>query len=180
MSPTAKCGHLMKRNTSLLHSIVPCCFKHWKSRFCIVVGNYMYRFSGHPDGTLKGIPVPLDACTIRQLREGDLTSGTLGAGDNIGACFELSMIRKVYTFRCSSTAESLEWVSMLKQRKAQAIRESLGHAPLSAEIKKLNTRSAAKMTKRIQRDAEEGEAMRKSFQSASTSFNPMGGMSMGE
>lgn len=166
--PDAKHGFLEKRNTSLLHSVMPCCFRHWKPRYFVVVGGYCYRFSDE-HGSLKGIPIPLDACTIRQLKEGDLA---LEPGCEISACLELSMIRKQYILRASSVAECLEWVTALRTRKHQAIREALGHAPISAELRKLNAQAATKFKRRIEKDTQEGEEIRKRFQQE-MAFNPL-------
>lgn len=167
-----KHGFLQKRNTSLIVQIAPCCVKKWKPRYFVVLGGYLYRYSSYPQGKAKGFPIPLDACTIRVLEEGDVT---LDPGDEYPSCFEVSMIRKQYIFKASSSTECREWVSALKARKLQSIKEGLGHAPLNPAIRALNSKSAKKFNRRIDLDRKEGEERTREFMN-NTSFNPMGGM----
>ena len=172
-----KHGFLLKRNNSMMMHLMPCCLKKWKQRYFVLLGGYLYRFSSYPDGTVKGVPIPVDSCTIRQLEDGDVT---LDPGEEITACFEVSMIRKQYIFMASSSAECLQWVASLKARKMQAIKENLGHATVPPQIRALNDKASKKVSVRIRRDRDEGEARIKEMTRELGSMNPlMGSMGYG-
>jgi len=168
--PGCKHGYLSKRNTSMMSQLLPCCARKWKSRFFCLIGSFLYRFSSFPDGAVKGVPIPLEACSIRTLDEGDIG---LDPGEDVGACFELSMIRKQYIFMASSRAEAAEWVSALRARKLASIKESLGHAPVSQAVRALNAKAAKKFRLRVDQDRVEGEERLKEFSRQSAALNPM-------
>jgi len=168
--PGCKHGFLSKRNTSMAAQLMPCCSRKWKTRYFCLVGGYLYRFSSFPEGAIKGVPIPLEACLIRLLEEGDID---LEPGEVHGACFELSMIRKQYIFKASSTSEAAEWVAALRARKMQSIKESLGHAPVSPAVRALNAKSAQKFKQRIDQDRTEGDERLKEFNRQSAQLNPM-------
>jgi len=160
----SKSGYCDKKNTSLLVKICSCCFKAWKKRFFILVGNFLYRFADETGETPKGVPVPLDSCTVR----------VLAPIENEGFfCFEVSTIRKNYIIRASSQQEAEEWVQAIKTRKLMAIKEGLGHAPVEAGVREANKKAGAMFSKRIDLDRLEGEEMRK--QMNRSTFNPMMG-----
>ena len=69
--------------------------------------------------------------------------------------FQISMIRKTYVIRCESRAECIAWVNKLRMRKASAIRESLGHAPLSESVKKVNQIAQKLFNQRIEKERED-------------------------
>ena len=174
--PDCKHGFLEKHNNSLMMQLMPCCGRKWKPRYFCLIGGYLYRFSEYPGGTIKGVPIPLEACSIRALTEGDIT---LDPGDVLGACFEMSMIRKSYIFKASSVAEAEEWLAALRTRKLQSIKEGLGHAPVSPAVRALNAKAAKKFSQRIDQDRTEGEARLKEFNKQSAALNPMMGGGMG-
>lgn len=173
--PDCKHGFLDKHNNSLMMQLMPCCGRKWKPRYFCLIGGYLYRFSD-PKGTIKGVPIPLEACGIRALTKGDIN---LGPGDVLGACFEMSMIRKSYIFKASSVAEAEEWLAALRARKLQGIKEGLGHAPVSPAVRALNAKAAKKFSQRIDQDRLEGEARLKEFHKQSAALNPMMGGGIG-
>ena len=40
----AKSGFLFKKNNSYMAYLFPCFSKKWKNRFCVLIGNYLYKF----------------------------------------------------------------------------------------------------------------------------------------
>jgi hypothetical protein len=91
--------------------------------------------------------------------------------------FEVSTIRKVYTF--SLTQEDIEggktcheWVKAIRDRKAQAIRENMGHAPVSMAIQKANRAAAKVFERRILADRREGGTDSSGYNSSSIKGMP--------
>lgn len=147
--PTPDSGYLSKKNNSIWSYYLPCIFKPWKERFFIVIGNYLFRFDSENGEKPKGIPIPLDCSKISIV--------------NIEECtFEIWMIRKGYTIRATSKEECRRWVKLLNDRKAEAIRENLGHAPLSKSVKLTNKVGTNLVKAKIEKEIKEIE-----------SFNPM-------
>ena len=52
-------------------------------------------------------------------------------------------------------------MSKIKERKAGAIRENLGHAQVSKEIRKINKTAATLFERTVQKDTEEAESSQK-------------------
>ena len=136
LNPT-KSGYCQKKNNSALAYFFPCLFPKWKSRYFVLVGNYLFRFSSERGETLKGVPIPLDSVTVTSL------------GDD---CFQVSTIRKVYTMKVESQVEVVSWINAINTRKHQAIRESMGHAATSIEVKRANKVGIFLFNERLQGD----------------------------
>lgn len=147
--PAPYSGYLEKKNSSIWAYYFPCIFKPWKRRFFIIIGNYMFRFDSENGEKPKGIPIPLDSSKISIL--------------NIDECtFEVWMIRKLYTMRASSKDECRKWVKILNDRKADAIRENLGHASVSQSVKLTNKVATNLVKLKLEKEIKEIE-----------SYNPM-------
>ena len=147
--PVPDSGYLLKKNNSIWTYYLPCIFKQWKERFFIVIGNFLFRFDSENGEKPKGIPIPLDSSKISIL--------------NIDECtLEIWMIRKVYTLRASSKEECRRWVKLLNDRKAEAIRENLGHVPISKTVKLTNKVATGLVKAKLEKEIKEIE-----------SFNPM-------
>lgn len=150
MNPS-KYGYAMKKSNSFLSYILPCIFPRFKKRFFILIGNFLFRFSSEHGESPKGVPLPLDAITVRTL-------------DSLS--FEISMLRKTYVINAESSSECASWVAEIKKRQAQAIRENMGHAPLDDDVRKINKTASKLFFDKIHRDNIEG----------STTVNPLGSM----
>ena len=148
LNPTHS-GYLEKKNSSIWSYYLPCFFKQWKQRYFVIIGNYLFRFDSENGEKPKGIPIPLDSSKISILNIEEFT-------------FEVWMIRKLYTFKASSKDECRKWVRLLNDRKAEAIRENLGHAPLSKSIKLTNKVATNLVKSKLEKEIKEIE-----------SFNPM-------
>ena len=149
LNPTPHSGYLEKKNSSIWSYYLPCIFKQWKQRYFIIIGNFLFRFDSENGEKPKGIPIPLDSSKISILNIEEFT-------------FEVWMIRKLYTFKASSKEECRKWVKLLNDRKAEAIRENLGHAPLSKSVKLTNKAATTLIKSKLEKEIKEIE-----------SFNPM-------
>lgn len=149
-----KSGYCMKKNNSYLAYFFPCLFKKWKRRFFILCGNFLFRFSSEHGESPKGVPIPLESCTVKLLRD-------------VPNAFELSTIRKTYVIQANSQVDCNAWVEAIKSRKAQAIRENMGHAPVSENVRWANMAGNKLFSDRLKRD---GEAL---SHSSGAAFNPM-------
>lgn len=138
MSEAVKFGYCEKRNNSFMAYIFPCFFPRWKKRFFILVGNYLFRFSSEQGTAPKGVPIPLDSVTCRLAEEEN--------------CFEVAMIRKVYTIKVASGEECRSWIKAINDRKGAAIRENLGHAPSNSNVKAFNRAGAALFDSTLRKD----------------------------
>lgn len=136
-----KKGWLEKRNTSCLTSICPCFAVKWKRRYVILIGNYLFRFDSPQARKNKGVPIPLDTITVNI--------------SNVEFCFEICTIRKTYTFRASSASECEDWIKAIRKRKQLAIKEGMGHLPITADVELVNKTGSAMFDERIRRESEE-------------------------
>lgn len=138
MIEAVKYGYCQKLNNSLLAYYFSCIFPRWKSRFFILVGNYLFRFSSEHGESPKGVPIPLDSVTIRH--------------SEIENCFEVAMIRKVYTIRAESAESCQSWIKAINDRKGAAIREDLGHAVISTTLRSFNKAGASLFNSTLRKD----------------------------
>lgn len=177
-----KVGYLDKRVISLFDGLLPeiCdCRKKWKlNRFLVAVGHYLYRFKDENSESLKGVPIPLTNATIKALkfRKGDTATNEIDEG----YCIEVCTMRKRYVLRAKSTIEAEDWVKFLNNRKAQAMREKLGHAPVASALAKLNEKAKKMVEDRLAREVSDAEEIRQEMQTmldknmpGSMGMNPM-------
>jgi hypothetical protein len=137
MSP-ARYGYLDKMNESMWPRLFPCVFSEWKPRYFILAGGYLYRFESDAlTEPVKGAPIPIDSATMTYI------------GDGV---FEISTIRKVYKLRAQSEKDAVSWISDIKARKFEAVRENMGHAPLDAATKQANKIADNLYKTKIQRE----------------------------
>ena len=92
-----------------------------------MLGAYLFKYESETGSKPKGIPLPLATCEVTQ-----------GDEHNNSCIFKVSTLRKTYTIRASSPEEASEWVSAIKARKFDCIKEELGHASSSESTKSLN------------------------------------------
>jgi len=121
-----KAGVLLKKTNSWLHFFFPWCTNPWRSRLCVLIGGYLYKFESEHSERPKGVPIPIESITPAFTETED------------GFILEIKTIRKTYTFRGTDRADCLAWISALEDRKHLSIKEKMGHAPLQEEIIKLN------------------------------------------
>lgn len=139
INEAVKFGYLDKRNNSMLAYFFPCLFPRWKKRYFILVGNYLFRYSSESGESPKGVPIPLDSVVVRQ--------------SELENCFEVAMIRKVYTMRAASADECRSWMKAINDRKGGAIREHLGHVATSTTMKTINKAGASLFKSTLRKDS---------------------------
>ncbi len=119
-----KCGYVHKKSNSWSSFFLPCCYPKWRSRYLILMGNYLFRFESEHGQRPKGVPIPVDSINVKVLDDG---------------IFVLETIRKNYYFRADSIAVAKVWADAIKSRKFMAIKENMGHAPVNPDVKKINS-----------------------------------------
>ena len=133
-----KFGYLLKKNNSILARVFPCLFSRWKSRYFILIGNFLYRFSSDQSNQPKGAPIPLDSVRVNIIDD---------------SCIELTMIRKVYVIRADTAKEATEWVKAIHERKYTAVKETMGHVALDPKIAEINKQAYKIFQKKLRSEA---------------------------
>lgn len=151
-----KAGYCLKRNNSLLAYWFPWFFARWKNRFLVLLGNYLYRFESNVGEHVKGVPIPLDTLSISKLEGSEL---------------EFITIRKIYVLRFGSELEASEWMEAIRLRKLQAVKESLGHAKVKLEIKRIDALSERIFSKRLKIDKLLAEETGNPFHAVDSTFH---------
>lgn len=138
----AKSGPCEKKDNSWLAYLFWCFFSQWKERYLVLIGSYLYRFESELGETVKGCPIPIDSCFVNLLQDG---------------FFEVVTLRKKYLVKVGSPGEAKDWVEALKDRKLQAIKENMGHAPLDPSIKRLNQQASVLFEKKLRKERWEAQ-----------------------
>lgn len=136
-----KCGYLNKKNDSFFSRIFPCFTTKWKKRYFILIGNFLFRFTSEEGTKPKGVPLPLDACSV-----------SLSDFDTDENCFLVKTTRKMYVLQATSKILAKEWIQAINKRKAAAVRENLGHSHSSNEVKSINNVGSKLFTERLEKD----------------------------
>lgn len=150
-------GTLQKRSSSWLLALFPtwllsCFMPLWKSRYFMVVGQFIYRFKEQYDiDKVKGCPIPIKSIHVRSLKyiEGDTARNEI----DLPHCFEISMLRKTYIMQAANDRDRRTWVSTLLDAKHQIIKEDLGHVHVPPKVKKLNDKAGNLFERRLRIDA---------------------------
>ena len=119
----SKTGYCLKKNSSWWSFLFPWVFSQWNSRFVVLVGDYLFRFTSEKGEKPKGIPIPLDDISIKHIDEKTFVATTL---------------RKNYLFQADCAEETRAWISAIQHQKSLIIKQHMGHAPVDPEIRKLN------------------------------------------
>lgn len=136
-----KHGYADKVDTSWRARWLPCMYPQFKKRYFILIGSFLFRYSTDNGDSPKGVPLPMDAITVRII-------------DSV--TFEVSTLRKDYHIRTANAAECAEWVKAIKARKASAIRENMGHVEISPQVASVNRKASKLFQTRIENDRRRG------------------------
>eukprot|EP01038_Epipyxis_sp_PR26KG_P005316 gene5316-7380_t len=137
-----KCGYCMKFNNSFLAWLFPWIFPQWKSRYFILIGNYLFRFNSVDGDKPKGVPIPVDSLRV-QIKNDD------------NHCIEISTLRKNYILKFESNNEAVDWMNTISRRKAESIKELMGHKEIPNEIKIINEKGFKMFSKRLALDRQD-------------------------
>eukprot|EP01031_Cornospumella_fuschlensis_P037373 gene37373-45382_t len=135
-----KVGYGLKRSNSWASFCVPCLFPRWKRRCFVLVGSFLMRFDPENGDKLKGVPIPIDVATLSLAEDGE---------------FVVGLIRKKYHIKVESVAEAQAWIQALKERKHLAIKENMGHAPLTSGVKNLNSKAMRAFNRKLKMEERE-------------------------
>lgn len=118
-----KCGPLEFKNSSIYSTFCPCWFEKWESSFFVLAGSFLFHFKSPRDHDPATAPIPVEAIRSKYI------------GDSV---LEISTIREKFTLRGTSQMECAEWVKAIASRRAQAIKESMGHVAPSENTAKID------------------------------------------
>lgn len=122
----SKTGYLDKKNNSWLAYFFSFLFARWKRRYCVLVGHYFFKFESMHDEKPKGVPLPLESVN------------TVVEVVNDEALLLLRTIRKTYVLRGLDREDCLSWSRAIQIRKAQAIKERMGHSAVNEKVRVVN------------------------------------------
>lgn len=172
-------GALQKRNSSVWMTVMPCCVSEkWKTRYFVLVGAYLYRFSDEQATMQKGTPISITSATIRTLNFDPAQPDKWQEHDAYGSepyCFELVMLRKRVLLQAANAGERASWVQALQARRQLAIRENLGHSPMDPRVRALDKSAKQLNERRLQREADEAQHMLKEGQNLINGASMPGG-----
>ena len=120
-----KTGVLLKKNNSWLAYFFPYCYKQWNSRFCILIGNYLFKYESEDSDKPKGVPIPVDSVTVSFTEPPECH-------------IIVKTIRKTYIFKGADKGDCVDWVNAIRNRKYDSIKEQLGHLPVDPKVLGLN------------------------------------------
>ena len=171
-------GYLRKRSRHVLwHMLLPrCCKDTWKSRFFVLAGTYLFRYSSEHGSSPKGVPLPMDACSFRSATAEEEDEAAAVGQVPRGVGFVVSTVRKEYHLRADTAAERAQWLRVFQTTKARAIKERLGHATANPKHAVANRAGATLFAKRVEDDATDGGAS--AAISASVEMSVLGGAAM--
>ena len=136
-----KKGYLKKRNNSWFAYLFPYCFNQWKSRYVVIAGSYLFKFESETSVSNKGVPIPVSSI-----------QATYVVGDKGEHLIELKTIRKMYVFKAVDRAECFEWIKSVNERRAQAIREDMGHVRLDEQVAHINKIGAKLFDEKLKKE----------------------------
>eukprot|EP00977_Amphora_coffeiformis_P007345 scaffold1588_cov222-Amphora_coffeaeformis.AAC.17 len=150
--------YVMKLRIPVLFSILPrflqkiicqfsclsCLAPRWERRFLILLGGYLYKFTNDTDPTKepKGSPLPIRSVDINLL-DPDAQQQHLDDGAGVAwemvpppfACrglFLVSTLRKKHYYATPTVEDAATWVNSLRQGRDEAVKRSMGHAPVDS------------------------------------------------
>ena len=172
-------GYLRKRSRHILwHMLLPrCCKDTWKSRFFVLTGTYLFRYSSENGSSPKGVPLPMDACSFRSATSEEEDEAAAVGQVPRGVGFVVSTVRKEYHLRADTAAERDQWLRVFQATKQRAIKERLGHATANPKHAVANKAGAALFAKRVEDDAKDGGASA-AISPASVEMSVLGGAAM--
>jgi hypothetical protein len=103
------------------------CIPTWKRRYLVLKAGYLFKFESERGAKPKGVPIPLP--------EAEWAATPL---DKKPFCFTISTIRKQYLFSATNYHDMTQWLSVLSQQKLIAIKQAMGHLPLSEDDRYAN------------------------------------------
>lgn len=132
----------------------------------------------------KGTPIPLTDCEVEAVDLPAAAAAAARAADpanaaSIGAALfgiRLSAIVNEYTFGCATREEQAAWIARIRAHKQLAIKQQMGHAPISADEKfaaQSGQRLVSRKFERLNAEAASGGGHSSSSDGMARPFMPM-------
>ena len=154
-------GVLYKYNNSIwsfLLYFLPWLYEKWKKRYFVLIGNYLYKFKHDNDEMIRGSPIPLDAVMdLKIITDMSKYDSSYNNSDNNYYYFEIITLKKTYILKSNDHDEMMRWITAIKRRKLQSIKESMGHSPMNVEIKRVNDIGLKLVMKRLNHHQHHGD-----------------------
>ena len=140
----SKTGYLEKRNNSWWAFFLPWLFGRYKRRFFVLAGSFLFKFASETGSAPKGIPIPLSSCEV-------------GRDESDPTFIEIRTVRKRYSLRAPSADVADDWISAIRARKYEAIKEEMGHAFLAPSTERLNKAANSLYLEKLSQESMLGE-----------------------
>eukprot|EP00981_Chlorochromonas_danica_P003711 scaffold684_cov167-Ochromonas_danica.AAC.10 len=108
---------------------------------------------------VKGSPIPVDSCcaTSSSSKTSQSSTNSVDVEAEGAPYFVVTTIRKRYVFIVETAEEAQEWVEAIKLRKFLSVKENMGHAPLTEEVRRMNQRASRLVDKKLISERKEAE-----------------------
>jgi len=120
------------------------CIPAWKRRYLVLKAGYLFKFESERRAKPKGVPIPLPDAEWKATPT-----------DKKPFCFTISTIRKQYVFSAANYHDMTQWLSVLAQQKLIAIKQTLGHLPLSEDDRYANAAGEFLCKKKLEAPSEQ-------------------------
>ena len=182
----AHAGWLLKRHERCLNlcpSWMPGTRPTWRRRYCVLRGEYLFRFAGAHARKPKGTPISLRGMTAAFVGEADeeyeppsndayddsaagASAAGTGADDGgkLGYLFRVATLRKEFVFGAPTREARAAWVRALRAAKQHAIKCALGHAKRGDGDAFANTQGARLVQQKRAFEAHEAEQRNQEMQ----------------
>lgn len=122
-----------------------------------MLGSYLFRFESHGSDDIKGMPIPIDAANAAILAAEDAEQWGV-VREDAPLCLCISTLRKRYLLKFADASLAAQWRSAVLQRRADCVREQLGHLPLRCDAwKRCNQMGNKRFFGRLQKEHDEAQ-----------------------
>ena len=100
----------------------------WKSRFLVLIGAFLYKFRNEHGREPKGSPIPTDTVDVYVVASEDRADESIPSlPDGYRGLFCVSSLRKQQFYAVATNEEASIWVTSLRERRQETVRQSMGH-----------------------------------------------------
>eukprot|EP00551_Chaetoceros_affinis_P011445 CAMPEP_0203681234 /NCGR_PEP_ID=MMETSP0090-20130426/42231_1 /ASSEMBLY_ACC=CAM_ASM_001088 /TAXON_ID=426623 /ORGANISM="Chaetoceros affinis, Strain CCMP159" /LENGTH=254 /DNA_ID=CAMNT_0050549659 /DNA_START=106 /DNA_END=870 /DNA_ORIENTATION=+ len=132
---------------------------YWVERYCILIGNYMYKFKPNNPGSMgknnmkmKGSPIPLETMRLSSLHQtpsGVVSSNntnstidldTIPEHDGCNGYFAIDSNTKTSYYATETQMDAQTWANVLHSARQECITQKMGHSkkPLDRNVEYVN------------------------------------------
>lgn len=116
------------------------CFKflrpHWQSRYLILLGSYLYKFTTISSVEPKGCPLAMESIDVHLMDESTIVNDIgrmvpLPIGYTTMIC--CATFRKKYYYACTSHEEAMAWIHAIRDAQHESVKRSMKqHTPVDS------------------------------------------------